>query len=154
MTIQSRTAWINPQVSAWNGDLDDWGRALTASLRCVGADRMDVIANSHCGPLTLANGASHTIALPSTASAEWIYVVVKCIGTAKVLTTGVNSTGSAISGTVPLFGTSFFPAYALISTQKITAASVSSGADGTEIEVLMLNVVLPTDARVSTATTN
>ena len=148
MSITTKTAWINPQLACWNGDLDDWAKALTCSLRCSGADRMDVVSNSHFGPVTLAYPGTHTISIPSTN--EWVYLIVKCIGSAMIYTTGHDYAGSSISGQTPLFGTTYFPAFALISTQNISAASIGSEAANTTIECMMLNVVLPTDSRLTT----
>ena len=144
MSITTKTAWINPHTACWEGDLDDLTRAMVCSLRDTGADRHDVIACRH-DQMTLANAATHTIVVPTS---EWIYLIVKCVGTCMVLTAGTDYASAAITGFTPIFGTALMPGMALISTKNLTSASIVSGADGTKVDLLVLNVVAPTDPRL------
>jgi hypothetical protein len=131
------TQFISPYFAAWSDVTDDPSLSKTSTkfnyeLRYgVEKRRMEEIA--------LNSGASYQLQLQGLAQADWIVLMVQCIGQGYVQTAGKDASSTAITGYLPVYGVQFWPGIAILSTYNLTAApTLYSQANGTIFEVFEL----------------
>jgi hypothetical protein len=133
----SATTWNDPALSS-NG------------LKMVAAQVLNVLYSSK-RELALGNAETFTLDLGGFSASEWTMVMLRVIGSARVNTTGTDSDGiTAITGKLPVYGTSIFPGIGFISTKNVSSFVVESLADSTVIEILFGVCCADSDARMTT----
>lgn len=87
--------------------------------------------------VSLDNGDTRTIAFQDYATSQWVGILARVIGHAKITTVGVNWDGStAITGETAGYGVDRHPGYISMSTTKVTSFTLEGLADGTTVEYL------------------
>lgn len=86
--------------------------------------------------ITLDNTDSRTINFSNKANSDWVVIIARVVGAARLVTAGLDTDGiTPIAGNLPTYGTSLLPGIAMISTYNLTGLSVLSLADGTVVEL-------------------
>lgn len=90
--------------------------------------------------LTLDEGDTHTLNFPaSPASGDWIGVMARVIGEAKLTTVGLNfDATTAITGVTPGYGTDRHPGMISAITTGVTGCTFEGLADSTTVEYVAM----------------
>ena len=82
---------------------------------------------------------TRVITLPSYAVSDWIGIMAKVVGEAKITTVGVNWNGSTpIEGVTAGYGVARYPGYISMVTTNVTSFTITAIADGTTVEYLAM----------------
>lgn len=87
------------------------------------------------------------ISLPDYAASQWVGIMARVIGRAKLVTVGVDWDGTTpIEGQTAGYGTDRHPGYISMVTTNVTSFTFHGVDDGTEVEYLAM--ILATDAQI------
>ncbi len=94
---------------------------------------------------------TRTITFPAYAATQWVVIVARIVGEAKIVTVGVNADGStAIEGDTAGYGTSDHPGIVAMTTTKVTSFTLTGLADSTTVEYLACIAVADDDTALIT----
>lgn len=92
--------------------------------------------------LFLDNGDTRTVTLPGYASSDWVMIVARVVGYAKLITIGVDWDGSTpITGETHGYGAGRHAGYITLTTKNVTSFQFEGLADGTLVQYLALRVI-------------
>lgn len=101
--------------------------------------------------LALDNGDTRVITFANYATTEWVLILARVIGTAKLTTAGVDADGStSITGDTGGYGTAAHPGIIGVTTKNVTTFTLEGLADGTEVEYIACILAEDDDARLTT----
>lgn len=129
------TLFLSPIHNTFSDDVDDPSQSKDFR-RYFGDSKFNILYHK-IEKFTLASSATRTISYANyTALTDWPIIIARVVGSARINTVGVDTDGStAITGKLPIYGTSIFPGIGSISSYNVTSFTVESLADGTEIEL-------------------
>lgn len=144
------TLFISPRFTAYPSNVDE----ATLSHDIVNFNRLvrhNMLWRA-VRQLNLAvSGNTATINLNEIALTDWAIIIVKVVGSARVNTTAKDFDGTtAISGKLPVYGTSRIPGIGVISTYNLVSATVEALADDTVVEVFAGIAAEDDDTRLTT----
>lgn len=144
------TLFISPRFVAYPQDVSD--AVLSPYLAMFGQQIRHNILWKQVRQLSLEDSAdTATITLNEIALTDWPIIIVKCVGSARVNTTAKDFDGTtAITGKLPVYGTSLVPGIAVISTYNLVSATVEALADDTVVEVFAAIAAEDDDSRLDT----
>jgi hypothetical protein len=100
---------------------------------------------------SLDTAATRTLSLFNFDSTEWLFLIVRCIGSGRINTSGFDTNGSTpISGKIGVYGNRIFPGIAIISTYNNSSFIVESLSDDSLFEVFAAVACADNDARMDT----
>lgn len=143
------TLFAGQNITAYRDDVDD----PTVSRDAVSfqTSQLQNVLFHTKRELALDHAATFTLDLAGAASTQWEFVLFKVIGSARLDTTGTDFDGvTAITGKLPLTGTSVYPGIGCISTYNVSSIVVESLADGTVVEVFFGVLCADSDSRLTT----
>ena len=144
------TLFSYPSHQAFSDDVDDATLSKwMAQFPEVGA-RLNILFKRE-DEVALNNGATKAIVPPNIASGQWLYMIFQVIGQMTLSLTGVDSDGTtAITSTIPFYGTSYYPDMGIVSTFGVTALTLNSLADGSSARYFVGLSCDDADSRLTT----
>lgn len=135
--MSDKTLFLNGLLYGFEDDVPDpFFARFMASLSQQ--SRYNVIKR-YSRPLPLDSGDSVTVTPSGIALANWIILILKVVGTARLETTGKDTDGTTtINGYGDGYGTTLYPGYIILSTYNLSAITVSAQADDTVVELSMI----------------
>lgn len=128
------TQFVSAYLAVWN---DNTPESYQSSWR-TGVSKLSRynVARKGAQGVVLNNGLTYPIGIASQAQADWLYLVVRCVGAGHVNLVGKDASGTTISSSIPIFGNKVFPGILLISTYNLTASPVIvSDQDGSSFSI-------------------
>lgn len=100
--------------------------------------------------VTLASGTSYTIPAAEESSSDWFLVIVRVVGTAKILSTMTDWDGvTALTGVTPASGTVLMPGFAMLTYTNAASPTIQSLANGTVIDIFSAVLAADNDVRLT-----
>lgn len=148
--MSADTLFITPLQSAWRGDVDDptdgevVGQFLGQEQQNILYERIESMS------LGVSDTRSITFA-GVTLKNEWVYLVAKVIGTARINVSADDTDGSTvITSKWQGYGTEVFPGFIIISSYNVNTISVEGLAAGTTVELFAAIACADNDTRLIT----
>lgn len=141
--------FISPLHQAWNSlEVDPSDSEI--AWRFTDQNKFNILYKK-VEQFELDAAATRTLSLFNFDQSEWLYLVVRCIGSGRVNTSGVDTDGSTpIMGKLPVFGNRIFPGILLFSTYNNASFVVESLQDGSKFEVYAAVSCADNDPRMDT----
>lgn len=141
--------FLSPLHQAWPDNVNDAQESKLA-VRLMNGNRYNVLYKT-VAHYALDSAEAKTVQIPNIAAVEWLWVVVRCIGSGQVYITGLDEDGITVTDSyLQLYGNSIFPGIGLVSLYNTTAVEIQSSADGSLFEVMAAIACADDDARLDT----
>lgn len=143
------TLFISPLQQAWPDNVNDPADSKLA-FRFDDQSKFNILYKK-VEQFELDASSTRSIGLVDFGTSEWLFLVVRCVGTGRVNTAGFDTDGTTpITGKIPVYGNRLLPGIALLSTYNNSSFTVESLADGSLFEVFAAVACTDDDARLDT----
>ncbi len=143
----SHSLFLSPLHSWYQDNVDDPSQAVVAN-RFLGYEQYNVLYQK-VEQYALDLAETRNLTFINYADTEWVYLIFKVQGYARVNTTGVDHDGTTpITGKLPTYGNRIIPGILILSTYNVQSFTVESLADDTTIEVYAAIAAADNDPRL------
>lgn len=143
------TLFTSPLHQAFPDDVDDPNDSKIA-FRLDDQNQYNILYKK-VEQFELDAAQTRTLSLFNIGSTQWLFLIVKCVGSGRVNTAGFDTDGSTpITGKLPVYGNRVFPGILLLSTYNTSSFVVESLADDSKFEVFCAVACADNDARMDT----
>ncbi len=143
------TLFSSPLHQAWPDDVNDPSESKLA-FRFTDENKFNILYRK-VEQFSLGALGTRTLSVLDFGQSEWLYLIVRCIGSGRVNTSGVDTDGSTpISGKIPVYGNRLLPGIVLFSTYNNSSFVVESLEDNSLFEVFAAVACADDDPRMDT----
>jgi hypothetical protein len=145
----NRTLFLSPLQQAWQENVDDPSLAKFMN-QLVGDCRLNILYQ-RIEQIELDDTDTRDITFANSATTDWKFLIVKCVGTAHLNIAALDTNGvTVINSKIPFFGTSIFPGLGVVSSYNLTSVQIEGDADSTIVEIYAAVSCEDDDSRLTT----